>query len=138
MGDNAAIKHYDFRPPGENLTFFATSGSKNATATQLLKSRWLMRASSIASETHPSSGKRYDEPVAVRWDQTAGTPEWFIWRRARYPVDEVMTVWIIDRYWWDEAKRESRSCWRVRSGTGIYELYFDRIGRCWRLESVLD
>lgn len=138
MGRNSAIKHYDFRAPGENLSFFATSRSKASTVTQLLEAQWLTRASAIASESRGPGGKRYDEPVAVRLDKNRSGPLWFTWRRRRYPVDEALAFWVVDRYWWDEARRESRSYWRVRSGGGIYEICFDRIRKSWLLEAVLD
>ena len=137
MGNNADIKHDDFHPPEERLTFFPTSASKAAVATQLLQARWLVRASALGTGA-TTLGKRYDEPIAVKWDADLRLPSLFFWRRRRWPVEELLSTWVVETYWWDESRRVSRSYWRVRAGGGVFDLYFDRITKCWFMGTAVD
>lgn len=140
MGENADIKHYNFHPPDERLTLFPTTESKSAVVVQLLEARWLSRAAALGagSRTETSLGKRYDEPAAVRWDDDARTPAAFIWRRRNWVIDEILATWVIEKYWWDDVRRASRSYWRVIAGGGVFDLYFDRIAGRWFMGAALD
>lgn len=153
MGANEQIKHYDLHPPGEPLTLFSTSASKATIVARLLEARWLVRASTLLGEEGrgceqkvalgclagaSAVGRRYDHPIEVRWDGRARRLVMFVWRRRRYPVDEVLAHWVSESYWWEPERRLSRAVWRVRSGAGIYDLYLDRLTRRWYLGSAVD
>jgi len=144
VGKNTDIKHYDFSPTDGQAELFATSASRTAVAGRLREARWfvkaadLMEAAAVSRTDDGALGKRYDEPVDVRWDKAAGRPASFVWRRRRLVVDELMAAWVIESYWWDVVRRVSRSYWRVRAGSAVFDLYLDRVDGRWFLGAAVD
>lgn len=76
--------------------------------------------------------RRYDDPVEVRWDdlegaresETAGPPEFFVWRGRVHRVREVLDHWRARTPWWREllegegAPALEHEVWRVEASAG--------------------
>jgi hypothetical protein len=131
MGRNAEIRGFDARKAGQPLDLFG-SASRRAVVLELLSTPWLRRGSQVAAPA------RVEVEVPVEWDAERGRPLAFLWKQKRYAVDAVVKQWAVDVLWWDLSRARSRRCFRVISRGGVYDLAYDRIGKCWLLVGVLD
>ena len=97
--------------------------------------------------------KRYDEPIEVTADLTAGAvPVAFAWRGRRYEIDQHLTSWREGA-----ARSHAREFYRVlarpagalatgeldadgfmTSPSAVYDITFDRLRRCWCLARIWD
>jgi hypothetical protein len=131
MGRNAEIKGFDARKAGQPLDLFG-SASRLPIVLELLSTPWLQRGSQIAAPV------RVEVEVPVEWNAERGRPLAFSWKQKRYVIDAVVQHWAVDALWWDRARARSRRCFRVIARGGVYDLAYDRIGKCWLLVGVLD
>jgi putative intracellular protease/amidase len=101
--------------------------------------------------------KRYDEPIDVTSDRSAGAPVSFSWRGRRYFVDQHLADWRDAGEYWDGPAHRDRRYHRVlahpagaaatgevdadgflRTSGAVYDIYCDRAGGAWRLERIWD
>jgi hypothetical protein len=85
-----------------------------------------------------AGGLHQPEPVAVVWDDRRRQPAAFIWRGRRFTVTRLVELWIIETGWWNDETRVSRSYCRVEAAGRLFDLYYDRLGKSWSLERVLN
>lgn len=138
MGRNSAIKHFDATPQGQPLELYESKHSRLPIVAELLASPWIVRASDLVRADGTSAAKSTAEEVEVEWDARQTRPASFVRSRRRYPVDVVLQVWATEKCWWDPRRQVSRRYWRVLSGSGVYDLAFDRTTNAWYLTGIQD
>lgn len=138
MGRNVAIKQYDAHPEGQPTSLFDSVRGRLPVVLELLKSPWISRASDLLAAEDAPAGKRAATEVAVAWDGERRSPLAFTHGGRRYPVDALVQMWAVERYWWDRERRVSRRCFRVLARGGVYDLAFDRLTRRWLLVGIVD
>jgi len=101
--------------------------------------------------------KRYDDPIDVTADPQLAGPVSFSWRGRRYDVDEQLSNWRDAGEWWDAERAREREYYRVLarpagmlasgdldpdgfmvSRAAVYDIYFDRLRRDWRMARLWD
>lgn len=78
-----------------------------------------------------------DQPIQVVAGPD-GSPRAFLWRGRRYTVEAVLEDWVELGEWWDCHPPEQRSVFRVRAGSGVFELDFRRPEKQWYLYCIYD
>ncbi len=117
-----------------------------------------MAVRAAVEQTAGSVTKRYDEPIEVTSDSTAGrAPLSFAWRGRRYEVDQSLMAWREGGQWWDGARARDRDYFRLLArpaGTlasgdldkdgfmppigAVYDVYCERRTGGWRLARIWD
>ncbi len=132
MGRNTAIKRFD-PAIGTTADLFSAKEGRLGVIFEILKSPWITRGSELLDDEDVALGKRHGDPVAVAWNELEHAPAAFEWRTRLYPVESVIQVWTVERFWWDPRRRVSRRYWRVLARGGTYDLAYDRLERRWLL-----
>ena len=76
--------------------------------------------------------------IVVSWDERQRRPVTFVWRRRRYRIERVLETWVIETGWWKDDGHVSRSYWRVRAESRVFDLRYDRLAKTWALEQALN
>jgi hypothetical protein len=80
--------------------------------------------------------KRIHASIRVVLDPDGAVPLAFHWGERRYRIDRVEACWKQVGAWWDG--EGERTCFRVTTEEGIYEITHDHPSGCWMLVSILD
>lgn len=83
--------------------------------------------------------KRYNEPIRV-WS-AQDKLQAFVWRGKLYRVQQVLESWTVNSGWWQKApenRRHTRVAASGNFGSGVFELYFERMKKQWFLFKVVD
>lgn len=125
------------------MELLETKRSKLPAVAELLSSPWICRASDLMHGDGTSAARHSAEEVLVEWDSQGSAPAAFTRivggdGKRRYRVDVILQVWATEKVWWDPRRQISRRYWRVLSGSGVYDLAFDRTTSTWQLIGIQD
>lgn len=138
MGTNADIKRFDAARAGQPLDLFGGAGSIAPVVAELIASPWIVRAADLTLPDGTCAPKRRHESIAVEWDGATRLPVAIVRNGIRRPIDAIVQIWAAERGWWDPGHGIARRYYRVLTGTGVYDIVFDRLAGSWSLVGVHD
>lgn len=142
MGRNAAIKRYSATPEGQSLELWDEHHGRLPIVLELLRSPWIVRASTLLRRDGACAAKRAEEVIGVEWDPERQCPLAFTRTTSHglkvYRIDGIVQMWASERTWWDADRSVSRRFWRVLARGGVYDLAYDRVEGAWRLIGIQD
>jgi len=84
----------------------------------------------VSKEIKALKGSRIN--VNVRYNR----PLEFQWKASWHVVTSIQEYWVDTGEWWNG--EGEKIFYRLLSGSKLYELYYDRQGKCWEVYRVYD